>query len=229
MLFIKVPIDTLSAIPVTRQEDISLDIYCAPNVLFREFFWLRLRLLTALMNWVKPNKSNALDFGGGSGILAPTLSQGFERVDLIDLHADEANFLIKLFDLKNVFVKQTNILDFDYGADHFDMIVAADVLEHFEDLDGPLPKIFRWLKPSGVLFTSLPTENWFYDFLRVVFRKEKPWDHYHTAAHVEATLKHHGFRKVAGLYHPMLIPILPLFRISAWKKDPGAALPPRSS
>lgn len=218
MKFIRIPIATLSSIPVAKKEDISLDVYCGPNLIFREFFWLRLRLLTILINWLKPNDARALDFGGGSGIMAPTLSNGFERVDLIDLHADEADYLIKSLNLKNIFVEKKNILDFDYGSDKFDMIIAADVLEHFKELSGPLPKIKRWLKPNGVLFTSLPTENVFYRFLRVIFRKEKPWDHYHTAAHVEATLKSHGFKKVAGLYHPLLIPIFPLFRISAWKK-----------
>lgn len=223
MRFVKVPIATLASIPVARKEDISLDVYCSPNVLFREFFWLRLRLLTLLMTWIRPGHRRALDFGGGSGALTPTLSRGFETVDLIDLHADEADYLIKLFGLENVVVEKANILTFDYGADQFDMIVAADVLEHFQDVNGPLPKLFRWLKPNGVLFTSLPTENLFYRFLRVIFGKEKPWDHYHSAAQVEAALKRHGFRKIAGLYHPLLIPVLPLFRISAWKKDPAAA------
>lgn len=218
MRFIKASIDTLTKIPVTRKEDISLDVYCAPNLLFREFFWLRLRLLTLLINRIKPKLGNVLDFGGGSGIMCPTLSEGFQRVDLVDLHADGANFLIQIFDLKNVVIKQTDIRDFDYGADKFDAIIAADVLEHFEDLGGPLPVIYRWIKPDGVLFTSLPTENWFYNFLRIVFRKQKPWDHYHTAAHVEAVMKSHGFVKIAGIYHPLFLPILPLFRISAWKK-----------
>ena len=218
MKFIKVPISTLASIPVAKKEDISLDVYCGPNIIFREFFWLRLRLLTLLINWVKPNNERALDFGGGSGIMTPTLSQGFDRVDLIDLHADEADYLIKLLNIKNAFITKTNILDFDYGADQFDMIMAADVLEHFQDLNGPLPKIKRWLKPDGFLFTSLPTENIFYCFLRIIFRKQKPWDHYHTAAHVEATLKNHGFKQVAGIYHPLFIPLFPLFRISAWKK-----------
>ena len=27
-----------------------------------------------------------------------------------------------------------------------------------------------------------------------------------------------GFRKVMGLYHPLLLPVFPLFRISAWRK-----------
>jgi 2-polyprenyl-3-methyl-5-hydroxy-6-metoxy-1,4-benzoquinol methylase len=218
MKFIKVPLKMLASIPVAKQEDISLDVYCGPNPLFREFFWLRLRLLTLLMNWVKPKNGRALDFGGGSGIMAPTLSQGFDRVDLIDLHADEADYLIKLLNIQNVFVNKTNILEFDYGQDQFDMIIAADVLEHFQDLNGPLPKIKRWIKPDGYLFTSLPTENIWYRVLRIIFRKEKPWDHYHTAAHVEATLKKHGFKKVAGIYHPLLVPLFPLFRISAWRK-----------
>ena len=218
MKFFKVPIATLLSIPVAKKEDISLDVYCGPNLIFREFFWLRLRLLTILINWLKPNKARALDFGGGSGIMAPTLSNGFERVDLIDLHADEADYLVKSLYLKNIFVEKTNILDFDYGLDQFDIILAADVLEHVKELNGPLSKIKRWLKPDGILFTSLPTENIFYCFLRVIFRKEKPWDHYHTAAHVETILKSKGFRKVAGLYHPLFIPIFPLFRISAWKK-----------
>ncbi len=89
-------------------------------------------------------------------------------------------------------------------------------------LELPLARIHRWLKPDGVLFTSLPTDNAWYRGLRILFNKAPSEDHYHTAAQVEAILRRAGFCKVAGLYHPLILPIVPLFRISAWRKaQPG--------
>src|SRR5688572_10416470 len=219
MRYVKPPAALLKGISVQPNQDIALDVYCSDQTLLREFFWFRLRLLTWLMRSVRPFPGECLDFGGGSGVFAASLATGFERVTLIDMNTDEATILVSRLGLSNVRLVKANITAFDFGADAFDAITAADVLEHFADLAPALAALRRWLKPSGVLFTSLPTENLWYRMLRVAFAKQKPHDHYHSAAEVERELSRAGFRKVAGLYHPLVIPAIPLFRISAWKKS----------
>jgi len=207
--------------------DIALDIYCHPNPLLREFFWLRLRFLTFLLKRFAHRRDTALDFGGGSGIFLPTLASGFDQATLIDLRTDQAHELCDALSLQNVNLVSTDIREFDFPAGAFDAIVAADVLEHFRELDLPLSKIHRWLRDDGLLYTSLPSENVWYRALRVVFRKQKPADHYHSAAQVEAALKAAGFRKRFGLYHPLGLPLFPLFRVSAWtKRSPSPSARP---
>ena len=196
----------------------SLDVYQSENFLLREFFWLRLKFLVMLMSHIKPKTDNVLDFGGGSGVMLPTLSKYFSEVHLIDCDTTEAAQVVAACSLVNTHLREVNVDSYDYPQNYFCTIVAADVLEHFMDLNLPISKLKSWLNNDGILFTSLPTENMTYKLLRLIFRKVKPIDHYHSAAEVEFALVRHGFKKIAGLSHPIFIPIFPLFRISAWKK-----------
>ena len=209
----------ISALPECDEHNL-LAIYCSDQKLLRGFFWFRLQLMTWLIRRVRPNTIACLDFGCGSGIFAASLATGFETVTLFDRDTRKASQMIARLRLSNVKLVTADVAEFDFGADRFDAITAADVLEHFVDLELPLARLKRWLKPDGFLFTSLPTENAWYRWLQTVFNRTRgdDYDHYHTAAEAEAALHRAGFRKVAGLYHPLLVPILPLFRISAWSK-----------
>ena len=203
---------------VHQTTDVALDVYCAENVLLREFFWMRLWLLVLLMGWFSKGRKTCLDFGGGSGVLIPSLRTGFDHVSLIDINATHAETLMDLLQIRNVSIVKEDITAFDFPDGSFDAVVAADVLEHFQTLATPVAKIRKWLGETGYLFTSLPTENFAYKLLRRVFGKQKPDDHYHGARDVEDFIKSSGFKKVISLYHPLFIPVFPLFRISVWKK-----------
>ena len=183
----------------------------------RKFFWMRLRLIRRLIFRYSPTAVTSLDFGGGGGVFLPTLSQTFKQVVCVDLENAEAVQVIRKYALQNVELVTGDIAELAVDKAPFDVIVAADVLEHFRDLSMPVPVIRQWLAQDGVLYTSLPTENFLYIFLRWVFGVEKPWDHYHTAQEVEDYLADHGFRKISSLYVPLYINFFPLFRISAWK------------
>jgi ubiquinone/menaquinone biosynthesis C-methylase UbiE len=119
--------------------------------------------------------------------------------------------------LENVEIVQGDVEQLDFSKSPFDAVVAADVLEHFRDLNVPVVALRRWLKPEGLLFTSLPTENWPYVVLRKVFGIEKPWDHYHTGYEVEAFLTANGFERVRTRCVPLYAPVVPLFLVSAWR------------
>jgi len=220
MRYVKPPLALLRRLidRQTRSSDIALDVYCADNALLREFFWARLWMLSLLIRRFSRPGDACLDFGGGSGIFMPSLASGFRSVDLIDLNTAQAEQMQSAYQLDNVRITRANIREFDFGSGAFDAIVAADVLEHFQDLSLPVERIRHWLGARGTLYTSLPSENFAYRLLRVVFRKQKPHDHYHAAWQVERFLTENGFRKVRGIYHPLFLPLFPLFRISAWQK-----------
>lgn len=97
----------------------------------------------------------------------------------------------------------------------FDAVVAADVLEHFKELDAPIDALKAATTSGGVLVTSLPTENFVYRALRWVFRIEKPDDHYHTAYEVEARLAEAGYRKLRTTAIPNRL--APIFLVTSWK------------
>ena len=199
----------------------ALDIYLHKSVILREFFLLRLRFMIALMNrlWRRGQLKRArmLDLGGGSGIVSSMLSPYVGHIDLLDLDCAAAALLFGLVPAGNVMLHEKDALTWQPESAP-DIIVAADVLEHFRELPPILSRIHQWMGADSVLFTSLPTENIWYLVLRKIFNKTKPWDHYHTSDEVEAALRAHGFKRVARLCHPLGLPLFALFSISAWKK-----------
>lgn len=177
---------------------------------------MRLRLIYALIKKDRHAANKCLDFGGGGGVFLPTLSRHFRSVICIDLENSEARKIVEQFNLSNVELVQADISTARLAASSFDVIVAADVLEHFRDLSVPVNALRQWLSSNGVLYTSLPTENYLYIFLRRVFDVVKPWDHYHTGEEVEEFLTKHGFERESQRYVPLYFGMLPLFLISSW-------------
>jgi len=221
--FIRIPDQTLTEIVRRGAEaDPSYHSRIPPEYYsslppIRWVFWQRLRMLHGLMRRHAPSARNCLDFGGGGGVFSPSLANLFDEVVLLDLGTREAQLTVNQFKLDNVELLEADATQTDLGENRFDVAVAADVLEHFLDLDAAIDPLLRWLKPGGLLFTSLPTETFVYEMLRVVFRTKKPEDHYHRAIDVENHLAARGFERVQRRYSPLLVPLTPLFYITAWR------------
>ena len=193
-------------------------LYYSDHALVRQFFWMRLKLLYALISKSVNSQATCLDFGGGGGVFLPTLARYFQRVVFIDLEDKEARSVVEQFDLKNVRLIKSDIAKGDLEDASFDIVIAADILEHFQDLSFPVSVIKRWLKNDGRLYTSLPTENWIYTSLRKVFGVQKPEDHYHTGYEVERYLQSNGFKPVRKKFVPLVINLFPLFLVTEWRR-----------
>lgn len=221
--FVEIPRDFLARI-ATDSERIP-KLYYVPFWSVRRFFWMRLRLLFRLMRRWSPRAKTCLDFGGGGGVFLPTLCRAFEQVVCIDLETSEASEVRREFRLDNLRLVQGDITTTELPEAPFDVIVAADVLEHFPDLSMPVDALKRWIAQDGELYTSLPTENGLYVGLRRVFGITKPADHYHTGAEVESFLERSGFVRVARLHVPLHWEILPLFLVSVWRLEHRSSQP----
>lgn len=189
-------------------------LYYHPNALLRTAFWHRLRLIDALIQRHCASRGSCLDFGGGSGVFLPTLARRFKRAVLLDRDARDARMLVEKLALGNVEIWADDI----YASDprgKFDAVIAADVLEHFQQLQRPIEYLGGCIARRGWLFTSLPTENWVYQMLRLPFGIKRPEDHYHTAREVETALSSMGFRPVERTFLPFRL--TPLFHITAWQ------------
>ena len=193
-------------------------LYFEGHPLSRRIFWQRLWSLHGLAERFADSSLSCLDFGCGGGVLLPTLSRMFPRAVGVDLEITEATKVIGHFSLENVVLVRADVGRDPFVAGSFGTAFAADVLEHFESLEVPVGALRRWLRPGGVLLTSLPTENALYRLLRKLFGIAKPDDHYHSGAEVEAFLAAHGFERLARRWVPLGLPILPLFLVSAWRR-----------
>lgn len=213
--FVPVPGEFLASI-ATDSERIPQLYYCGNGISSR-IFWDRLRTIHRLALRHARRDGRVLDFGAGGGVFLPTLSATFAEVVSIDLETTEARHVVEHFGLPNVTLVEADVTTAELEAAPFDAIVAADVLEHFRELDPPVASLRRWLGPGGRLFTSLPTESFVYTGLRRVYGIEKPADHYHTAYEVEAHLAGNGFRRIVRRHVPTRL--APLFLVSVWERD----------
>ncbi|MEX2158836.1 MAG: class I SAM-dependent methyltransferase [Dehalococcoidia bacterium] len=188
--------------------------------LVRELFWRRLDALLALSE--APSRERVLDFGGGNGVLTPTLSRLYREVVCVDLRTEMAEEIARSERLANVTARPGDIASLGLPDGHFDTIIAADVLEHIIDLDALAGQFKRLLKPGGQLLVSAPSENRFYELGRRIFGYTKPDDHYHAASFVEETLARH-LPLAQRRYFPANVSLLAVFSLARFVKAEEAS------
>jgi ubiquinone/menaquinone biosynthesis C-methylase UbiE len=193
-------------------------VYTDRSVFVRELFWRRLDALLKLSH--APADGRALDFGGGNGILTPTLARRYREAVCVDLRTEMAQEVCRAEGLSNVSIRQGDLASFALPAESFDTIVAADVLEHIQDLRPLIEEFRRLLKPGGELLISAPSENRFYELGRRVFGYTKPDDHYHESAFVDETIR--GLLTAAQRrYFPFNLGPLAVFLLARFVKEPA--------
>ncbi len=154
-----------------------------------------------------------MDMGCGAGRHAFELYRRGANVVAFDLDADELAGVETMFgamrlegevpEKASAETVQGNALDLPFPDDHFDKIIASEVLEHIPDDMSAMAELLRVLKPGGQLAVTVP--SWLPE--RVCWALSED---YHTApgghvriytrAELEAKLKSLGFR-VDGHHH----------------------------
>ena len=211
---IRIDVSILKRITNVDQER---NIYVHPNPVARDIFWQRLEKIYKYITEYTEKNYLVLDFGGGSGIFAKTLCSFFNQVEIVDLDTSCAHNIKNEFKLKNLEIITNDISSF-IPKHKYDLIIAADILEHFRELEIPLKFIITNLKENGLLIVSLPTENKLYEVGRKILRKEKPADHYHSSDKVIKFISNCGFKENKKSYVPNYLFPIPLFEIVVFKK-----------
>lgn len=185
MKFIKVPLDELRAmkkagldkcVPTDSPHYDTLVAYTHPNHLVRWIFWKRFKTMLSLC---KP-ANRVLDFGSGAGIFLRSLSKNFQEVYSLDIETKSIEHIKKKFNLKNVRVIKSESIKLPFEDGFFDIIFAADVLEHIKKAKEVQEEFSRILKKGGYLIVSGPTENMIYDLTRkIIFRRKNASEHYY--------------------------------------------------
>ena len=167
-------------------DSVKQRIYTDANPLVRWIFWKRLEGLLALASGLPTRR--ALDFGCGEGAFLPTLCATFARVVGVDLDVRAAESIAKDYRLANLTLVRARAPQLPLADGLFDLVVAADVLEHLPELDSVVEGLERVLAPGGRLVVSAPSENLLYEWGRKIFGFTKPEDHYHVPEDIEAAL-----------------------------------------
>ncbi len=157
----------------------------------------------------KTNRTGlALDFGCGMGTMLPFLMSRMKKVVALDLDTTIVEQVARSENWSHI-VFSNNLKQVLLDHRHqFDIIYAMDVLEHVSDLENTLGDLKALLKPSGILYITGPTENWFYKLGRKLAHYS---GHYHVRRIYDIV---HTSRAYFTVRHQKtLIPPVPLFEI----------------
>jgi 2-polyprenyl-3-methyl-5-hydroxy-6-metoxy-1,4-benzoquinol methylase len=200
-----------------RLDEAAFPAYSHRNPLINWLFWQRLRKVMEHIQRSAPYE-RVFDFGCGSGVMLPYLSQISSQVIAMDVDLYPLECVQAYIPLaSNVEVKDAaKSYISNLPANSFDLIIALDVLEHVKDLPRTLSELLGLLKPGGQLIVSGPTENILYRLGRKVAGPE-----YSGAYHERgiAAIKNEfkpiaRIEPIATLYWPV-----PLFEIFTAKKS----------
>lgn len=156
------------------RDEMAIPSYLHSNPLIRWLMWRRYEVVADLIG--DGTNQTALEFGCGMGLFLPELDRRFDRTFAVDLYPDYA---MSLSDRRGLTIDFVTTLD-QISDGEVDVIVAADVLEHVEDLPHYLSKFSAILKPGGRLIVSGPTENIVYKIGRIMAGFGDKGDYHHT-------------------------------------------------
>jgi 2-polyprenyl-3-methyl-5-hydroxy-6-metoxy-1,4-benzoquinol methylase len=195
------------------RDEMAIPSYLHANPLIRWLMWRRYETITGFLGDT-PGQT-ALEFGCGMGLFLPELSRRFARVFAVDLFPDYAKALDTRRRLGTDFVSAID----EIPETSVDVIVAADVLEHVEDLPAYLAEFSAKLKAGGRLLVSGPTENLIYKLGRLCAGFGDKGDYHHTNIdRLIDDITAHGFQQTRFARLPFAVPPT-LFKVCEFTKS----------
>jgi predicted TPR repeat methyltransferase len=188
--------------------EMAVPSYYHWNPFVRWIILERLRTILQMSNF-QPSDI-ALDFGTGTGVLLPKLANLVQGVLATDIRTAAARKYADLLKFRNVRIIELS--EFEQLSDSsVSKIIAADVLEHIDDLDHLIRRFRTLLQTGGTVIISGPTENAFYKLCRKLAGFKKHF-HKRSISDIEHEFGSKGFRLVSKRRIPRLLP-MKLFEI----------------
>lgn len=157
-----------------------------------------------------------LDYGCGIGMMIPALAGTVQTLYLCDEQLAPARSTVARFDAKNVALVPPDALDTQIADRTLSVVIAADVLEHVDDLPALVETMRRKLRNGGALIVSGPTENWLYRLGRAIAGFSGDY-HVRSVYEVEETIRDAKF-SCERLRHLPFSVGPDLFRITLWRR-----------
>ena len=193
-------VSSVDGISEGRQDEMAIPSYLHGNPLIRRLMWRRLDCIAEFLR--TGNCASVLEFGCGIGVFLPTLCKLSRTVYAIDLVSAYARALAANYGLDVTFVEDLR----DVPAQSLDVIIAADVLEHIEDVPSCLAAFREKLSDGGRLIVSGPTENIVYKIGREIAGFGKKGDyHKSNIDDLKAVIVSCGFRIARSTTLPFAI------------------------
>ncbi len=128
------------------------------NYIFKQFSKLNLK------------DKSVLEIGCGVGFITEYLCQRAKKVFALDISPQMVQSTIKRVKSSNLIARVVDIVNDDIKGE-YDIIIAADVLEHFgnQNLDNVFSKLVKVLNPNGIMYINVP-----YGRYNAFWKKYKP-------------------------------------------------------
>lgn len=152
-----------------------------------------IRSLIKKYGWSSEAKLKILDIGCGTGALAKEIGNlgDYYGIDVSEKAVD----FCKKRGIKNV--EQGDAIHIPYGADHFDMVLALDVIEHIDDDSGALDEVRRVLRPGGIAIVTAPAFKFLWGPTDIFFRHYRRY----RLGELRSRLKEKNFSLVKSSYY----------------------------
>jgi 2-polyprenyl-3-methyl-5-hydroxy-6-metoxy-1,4-benzoquinol methylase len=183
-------------------------------LMFRRLEVIRQMSLTALARQRARAGVAALDFGCGIGMLIPALAPSVQVLYVCDEQLAPARATAQWFAAENVVCLLPDELTSRIDDSNLDVVVAADVLEHVDNLAAVVEVLWCKLRAGGVLIVSGPTENRAYRLGRRIAGFSGDY-HVRSVFDVEDEIRKARFARESLRQ----LPFYPgLFRITLWRR-----------
>lgn len=124
-------------------------------------FWFCARnsLILWAINKYAPKPKSLLEIGCGTGFVISAISKQFPDAILFGSEYFEEGLVYARQRLPSAKFMQMDARHIPYESE-FDAVGAFDVLEHIEQDEEVLKQIYKALKPSGIMFITVPQHRW---------------------------------------------------------------------
>jgi len=137
--------------------DLQRTLYESRNATRRWLHNTRREWISQTLRKVCPGGERALEIGPGSGLYIPILKERCREVYVSDCESAYLNAIQPRYAQdQTVHIVLDDITRSTLPANHFDLILCTEVLEHIADSVSALRHIARILKPGGMLVLSTP-------------------------------------------------------------------------
>jgi SAM-dependent methyltransferase len=188
------------------RDEMAIPSFTHRNPALRWMAWRRIEVVARLVRELTPPGGRVLDFGCGTGVLFEAASERAAEVIGVDLVLDAARLWKDRRGLSKVRLVPAESAAVEVEPRSVDLIVAAEVLEHIDDLGETLGFFHQVLRPGGSVVVSLPTENRAYRFGRRLAGFDGHF-HLHDAASIDGVIRANGFRGVSSSMIPLPGPL----------------------
>ena len=185
-------------------------------LMFRRLELIRRMASEALAGIAARDRLLALDFGCGIGMLIPVVAPQVAELYLCDERLAPARATARLFAATNVVCLPPGEVGDRITDASLDVVIAADVLEHVDDLAAIVSTLGRKLRPGGTLIVSGPTEGRAYRLGRWIAGFSGDY-HQRDVFAVEDALGRARLRRETVRRIPVPVAFA-LFRITSWRR-----------